>query len=103
MRLKFTVFLLALNVIAFGLINFLSKRAEKSDQNLSGLAAQIGREVIEADRIELRGKGLEAPRILIRDGSTWKISEPMQWSANYFAVNRILNQLQFLEEEASFS
>ena len=29
--------------------------------------------------------------------------EPMQWSANYFAINRILNQLQFLEEEASFS
>ena len=26
----------------------------------------------------------------------------MQWSANYFAINRILNQLQFLEEEASF-
>ncbi len=103
MRLKFTVFLLALNVIAFGLINFLSNRAEKSDQNLSGLAGQIGREVIEADRIELRGKGLETPRILIREGSTWRISEPMQWSANYFAVNRILNQLQFLEEEASFS
>ena len=63
----------------------------------------IGREVIEADRIELNGKGLDTPRILEHDGSSWKITAPMQWSANYFAINRMLNQLQFLEEEASFS
>ena len=63
----------------------------------------IGREVIEADRIELNGKGLDTPRILEYDGSSWKITAPMQWSANYFAINRMLNQLQFLEEEASFS
>ncbi len=103
MRLKFTVFLLALNIIAFGLISFLGKRAQQTDPNMGGLSGQIGREIVEADRIEIRGQGLEAPRILIRNGSTWSISEPMQWSANYFAVNRILNQLQFLEEEASFS
>ena len=103
MRLKFTVFLLALNSIAFGLIFFLSQRAQLTDIDAGGLSGQIGREIIEADRIELRGRGLDAPRILKRDGSTWSISEPMQWAANYFAVNRILNQLQFLEEEASFS
>ncbi|MGJ8648852.1 MAG: DUF4340 domain-containing protein [Opitutaceae bacterium] len=103
MRLKFTVFLLALNIIAFGLIAFLGKRAERTDQTMGGLSGQIGREVIEADRIELRGKKLDAPLVIVRNGSAWSISEPMQWSANYFAVNRILNQLQFLEEEASFS
>lgn len=103
MRLKFTVFLLALNIIAFGLITFLGKRAERTDQEMGGLSGQIGREVIEADRIELRGKKLDAPLVIVRNGSSWSISEPMQWSANYFAVNRILNQLQFLEEEASFS
>jgi len=103
MRFKFTVFLLALNIIVFGLILFLSKRSEKSDSAMGGLSGQLGREVIESDRIELRGQGLSVPRILIRSGSSWSISEPMQWSANYFAVNRILNQLQFLEEEASFS
>ncbi|MGJ8653698.1 MAG: DUF4340 domain-containing protein [Opitutaceae bacterium] len=103
MRLKFTVFLLALNIIAFGLIYFLGKRAEQTDPRMGGLSGQIGREIIEADRIELRGKGLETPVVITRTGSTWNISEPLQWSANYFAVNRILNQLQFLEEEASFS
>ena len=103
MRFKFTVFLLALNVIAFGLIAFLNHQAKKVEPSTGGLSRQIGRELIDADRIELHGRGIETPRILERKGFTWHLIEPMQWSANYFAINRILNQLQFLEEEASFS
>lgn len=103
MRFKFTVFLLALNVIAFGLIAYLNHQARQIEPTTGGLSRQIGRELIDADRIELHGRGIETPRILERKGSTWHLIEPMQWSANYFAINRILNQLQFLEEEASFS
>lgn len=103
MRFKFTLFLLALNVITFGLILSLNKKTEQANSQSEGLSAMIGREVIEADRIELNVKGLDTPRILEYDGSSWKITAPMQWSANYFAINRMLNQLQFLEEEASFS
>lgn len=103
MRFKFTIFLLALNIVTFGLILFLSQRAEQANTQLGGLSGIIGREVIEADRIELRGKKLAAPRILERDGTSWRLTQPMQWAANYFAINRILNQLQFLEEQASFS
>lgn len=103
MRFKFTLFLLTLNVITFGLILSLNKKTEQANSQNGGLSAMIGREVIEADRIELNGKGLDTPRILEHDGSSWKITAPMQWSANYFAINRMLNQLQFLEEEASFS
>jgi hypothetical protein len=102
MRFKFTVFLLALNAITFGLIAYLSHQSEQIDSGTGGLSGQIGRELIDADRIELHGRGLEVPRILERKGATWMITEPMHWSANYFAINRILNQLQFLEEEASF-
>ncbi len=102
MRFKFTIFLIVLNVIAFGLILFLGKRPD-SVSVAGGLSTIIGRGVVEADRIELRGQNLDEPRILKREGSSWSIAAPMQWSANYFAVNRILNQLQFLEEEASFS
>jgi len=102
MRFKFTVFLFALNVITFGLIAYLNHQAKQVEPATGGLSGQIGRELIDADRIELHGRGLETPRILERKGSTWSITEPMQWSANYFAINRILNQLQFLEEEASF-
>ena len=103
MRFKFTVFLLALNVIAFGMIAYLNYQAKQVEPSTGGLSRQIGRELIDADRIELHGRGIETPRILERKGSTWHLIEPMQWSANYFAINRILNQLQFLEEEASFS
>ena len=102
MRFKFTIFLLALNVISFGLIAYLNHQARQIEPSTGGLSGQIGRELIDADRIELHGRGIETPRILEREGSTWYLVEPMQWSANYFAINRILNQLQFLEEEASF-
>ena len=102
MRFKFTIFLLALNVISFGLIAYLNHQARQIEPSTGGLSGQIGRELIDADRIELHGRGIETPRILEREGSTWYLLKPMQWSANYFAINRILNQLQFLEEEASF-
>ena len=103
MRFKFTIFLLVLNLISFGLILFLKNQDARPKQESNRLASVIGREIIEADRIELSGPKMETPRVLIRDGSDWLISEPIQWSANYFAVNRILNQLQFLEEQATFS
>jgi hypothetical protein len=103
MRFKFTVFLLLLNLIAFGLISYLNHQADRSSLTKGGLAGQIGRELVDADRIELSGRGMESPRIIERNGSNWALTEPMQWSANYFAISRILNQLQFLEEEASFS
>ena len=103
MRFKFTLFLLAFNLLAAGLIWFLSQRSPQRDAQSGGLSAMIGREVLDADRIELRGKHLPEPRTLERQGSAWKITQPLQWSANYFAINRILNQLQFLQAQAAFS
>ena len=103
MRLRFTVFLIVLNIITFSLIFLLSKKADDTRIQAGGLSGMISREAIEATRIELSGKGLDTPRILEHTGSSWKIIQPIQWPANYFAINRILNQLQFLEEEASFS
>ena len=103
MRFKFTLFLFVLNCIAFGLIVLISQKSKQSGIRTAGISGIINREAIEATRIELSGKGLEVPRVLERTGSEWKIVEPTQWTANYFAINRILNQLQFLEEEASFS
>lgn len=103
MRIKFTIFLLALNVLAFGLIGYLSMKADPLDGPGGSLSAQIGREIVEADKIEISGSGLDQPRVLERKGSDWRVSEPMQWNANYFAINRMLNQLQFIEQEAAFS
>lgn len=103
MRYKFTIFLLGLNIIVFGLIAYLSHQADSVEDSTSNLSGKIGREIIEADRIELRGSGLDQTRVLTRSGSNWSISEPMQWKANFFAISRILNQLQFIEEKAAFS
>lgn len=103
MRLKFTLILLGLNLIAFALIAYLNKNDDPFDKSAGSLSAQIGREIIEADQIELRGSGVDQPRTLKREGSDWQMTEPMQWKANYFAINRILNQLQFIEQEAAFS
>lgn len=103
MRFKFTIFLLGLNLVAFALVAYLTQKEASAGKSAGSLAAQIGRKIIEADRIELRGIGLEQPTVLTKEGSNWQISQPMKWQANYFAVNRILNQLQFIEQEASFS
>ena len=102
MRFRFTLLLLALNIAVFGAILFLRYRGDGGAEK-DGLAARIGRNIAEAERIELRGAKLDSPRVLRREGDTWKVVEPVRWSANYFAVNRILNQLQFLEEAAVFS
>ena len=104
MRFRFTLFLVILNVIAWGLIYLIGQDPERfSGNRTTGLSGIISREAIEANRIELSGEGLEVPRVFERTGSEWRIVEPIQWPANYFAINRMLNQLQFLEEEASFS
>ena len=103
MRLRFTVSLLVLNILIIGLIALLGKRADYGSIQAGGLSGMISREAIEATRLEFSVEGLDTPHILERKGSIWEIIQPIQWSANYFAINRILNQLQFLEEETSFS
>ena len=102
MRLQLTYILIALNIFAFGLIVLLDDRKEPYDTKIGGLAECISTAVIEADRIELRGQIPDKVRIIERQGSKWMLTKPLQWKANSFAVNRILNQLQFIKEEATF-
>ena len=102
MRLQLTSILIALNIFAFGLILLLDNRKESYDSKIGGLAECIGAAVIETDRIELWGQLPDKSRIIERQGSKWMLTKPLQWKANNFAVNRILNQLQFVQEEATF-
>ncbi len=103
MRFRFTIFLLLLNVLAFGWIIYLDRRGEPETSARGSLAGAIAREVMDADRIELHWQRMDQPRILERSGNQWHLREPIQWPANAFAVNRMLNQLQFIEEEAAFA
>jgi hypothetical protein len=103
MRIKFTLTLILLNVITFGLIWFLDHRSLQTEQQATQLAEQIRDEVAEATQTKLSGRAIDLPHLLVRNGENWELTEPVRWPANYFAVNRILNQLQFIEEEASFT
>jgi hypothetical protein len=103
MRFKFTIFLLGLNLIIFGLIFYLTNKSASFDDSSSNLSGLIGKNLAEAEKIELQSSALTQPWVLSRKGSDWNITEPLEWKANYFAVNRILNQLQFIEEKASFT
>ncbi|MGB0344602.1 MAG: DUF4340 domain-containing protein, partial [Coraliomargarita sp.] len=105
MRLKSTITLLLLNLATFGLIFLLQNDNRSQPGSAQGLSSQISRHVIEADQIRIEGPGLREahPRILRREGSNWFLESSVRWPANYFAVNRILNQLQFLEEQIAFS
>ena len=102
MQLRLTYIVIVLNVFAFGLILLLDNRKQSYDSKISGLAECIGAAVIETDRIELWGQLPDKSRIIEKQGSKWMLTKPLQWEANIFAVNRIINQLQFIQEEATF-
>ncbi|MGB0184663.1 MAG: DUF4340 domain-containing protein, partial [Opitutales bacterium] len=102
MRIKFTLVLLALNAITFSFIFYLNQRDLQADKKALRLAENIREEVAGAQQIELSGRVISLPHTLSRDGESWQITQPFQWPANYFSVNRILNQLQFIEEDTSF-
>ena len=82
MRFKFTFFLLALNLIVFGLILYLGKRATQHANEDQSLTAIIARELTEADKIILEASSLEQSRVLARSGSLWSLEEPIRWPAN---------------------
>lgn len=103
MRIRFTLLLLLLNALAFGLIFFLDQRGQVADRNALKLAENIRDEVVGAQQIKLSGRAINLPHALNRAGENWQITQPFEWPANYFSVNRILNQLQFIEEDTSFS
>ncbi len=101
MRLKFTLLLLVLNIVLFGLIYYLETGPAPE---LPGTGPVLTAGLVEnTDYLEIEGENLDAHWVLNRTGELWRISSPITWAANFYAVSRILNQLQFLEKESSFS
>ena len=104
MRFKLTVILILLNIALFGVIFYLEKEAASeyrfTRDNPLVLAPGL---VEEADSLHIEGPQLSQRWVLARRADEWFLAEPVQWPANYFAVNRILNQLKFLEWETRFS
>ena len=102
MRWKLTLGLVLGNLLVFFLIYQTEYRSAKPTQG-GEIAGIFGSAGLDVERIEIAGKALSPPRILERRKGTWYLVSPIEWPANYYAVNRILNQMQFLEKEVSFT
>jgi len=102
MRTKVTLVLIFLNVALFVFI-FKFERGWRTDQAQREARRRVlGPEAASIQQLRISGPGL-ATIELIRSGQHWSLTSPIDWPANPYAVNRILNELQFLEHETSFS
>lgn len=102
MRTKVTLVLVFLNVALFFFI-FKFERGWRTEQaSLEARRRVLGPETADLRSIRIDGPGL-TPVNLVRSGDNWALTEPLEWPANPHAVSRIVNELQFLEHETSFS
>jgi len=101
MRTKVTFVLLLLNAALFLFIF----RFE-GDWRTERAALEVRRRVLGAEAADIRALRVTGPSGsfgLERRGETWFLTQPIEWPANPHAVGRILSDLQFLEQSASFS
>ncbi|MBX3751116.1 MAG: DUF4340 domain-containing protein [Opitutaceae bacterium] len=102
MRTKVTLVLVFLNVALFFFI-FKFERGWRTERaSLEARRRVLGPETADIRALRIDGPGL-TPVALKRTGGDWALTEPLEWPANPHAVTRIVNELQFLEHESSFS
>ncbi len=94
MRFRFTLLLLIANVALFFGIWILER-----DESVDSKPVV---DTVPFTVLEISGGGMEKPRIIKLENNKWRITSPINWPANLFAVNRIRNQLEFLGKETSF-
>ncbi len=102
MRLKLTIILGLLNLLAFGTIYYFELgRSKAPEQHRADpiLASSI----TESERIEITGNAIPERRILARTGDEWMLEEPIVWRANSNAIDRIFRALLFLRKEIGFT
>ena len=104
MRSKVTLVLLFLNVALFFFIFYFER-----DWRIEGAprarrrGGVLGAEAANIRDLEVVSSVPGASFSLERRGDAWFLTKPVEWPANPNAVSRILNELQFLEHETSFS
>ncbi len=103
MRSKVTLVLLFLNVALFFFIFYFERdwRIERASQEARRRV--LGPEAANIRGLEVSGTAPGTSFSLERRGDAWFLTRPVEWPANLNAVSRILNELQFLEHETSFS
>lgn len=102
MRSKVTIILLFLNVVLFYYIFYVEKPRLTERAILEARKKVYGPEVATIDSLTRTGRN--GPTLKIeRRGEAWWLSQPYDWPANPNAVDRMLNELRFLEHETSFA
>lgn len=103
MRTKVTLVLLFLNVVVFFFI-FHFERNWRTER----VALEVRHRVLGAEAADIRSLDVESAApggsfSLERRDDGWFLTKPVEWRANPLAVNRIISDLQFLEDKTSFS
>lgn len=104
MRTKVTLALLFLNVVLFFFI-FKFEHSWRTETSLQ----EARRRVLGAETANIRSLSVtsSAPGgpsyTIVRTRDVWTLTQPIDWPANQHAVRALLQALQFLENETSFS
>lgn len=101
MRLKITLSLLA---ILLGLLSYIFYIDPTSQENPSNFEAKIilGELAVGIDYLSIHNSITGNDTTLELKNKHWVLTEPYEWPANEFAVQKILSQLRFLERITSF-
>lgn len=102
MRFKGTVLLLGANILLLAVIWMLSRADEQNARSIHAGILPFDF-LSHIQRIRIEGTGMPEPRVVEKRGHEWLIKEPIQWHANYFAIQNIFSQLQFFDPIARFA
>jgi len=103
MRSKVTLVLLFLNVALFFFIFYFERDWRIEHASLEARRRVLGPESADIRTLDVAGTAPDSGFRLERRGDSWFLTRPVEWPANPNAVSRILNELQLLEHETSFS
>ena len=101
MRTKVTLVLLFLNVALFFFIFYLRPQWATEERLKEARRHVLGPESVNIQSLEIATSGRTVR--LVKRGEAWSLTQPFDWPANPFAVNRILTTLQNLQHETSFA
>ena len=102
MRTKITLLLVFLNVALFFYIFTVDRPWDTDARALQARRRVLGPEAANIQHLVI-SQGDATTVTLRRENDDWLISTPFEWPANPHAVNRIINELQFLEHRTSFA
>lgn len=103
MYIKKISILLALNLAAFAFI-FILKEGQQHQLHAHAIGLNLPADTFESlESITISTSLLPKDRIFVRKKQQWMMQSPIHWPANPFAIQRLINQLEFLEYDIRFS